>query len=88
MQEEIKATGKNLKEKLQELLREGNVRRVVLRNSHGRVLLDMPLTAGVAGAALLPLWAAIATIAALAADITIAVERDPTLPAPPKAPEE
>lgn len=87
MEEEIKATGKDLKDKLKGLLREGNVRRVVIRNSHGRTLLDMPLTAGVAGVALLPLWAAVATIAALAADLRIAVERDPALPMPDPTPE-
>jgi len=75
--EEIKVAGKNLKAKLKEIIREGNVRRVVIRNPQGRTLLDLPLSAGVAGAALLPFWAAIGTIAALASDYTVAVERDP-----------
>lgn len=75
--EELKVDGKNLKRRLKALLREGNVRRVVIRNPQGRTLLDLPLTAGVAGAALLPFWAAIGTIAALASDYTVAVERDP-----------
>jgi hypothetical protein len=75
--EEIKVQGRNLKAKLEELLREGNIRRVVLRNAKGRTLIDLPLTAGLAGIVLLPLWAAVATVAAVAADFTIAVERDP-----------
>ena len=75
--EEIKVTGGNLKAKLKEILHEGNVRRIVIRNPQGRTLLDLPLTAGVAGAALLPFWAAIGTIAALASDYTVGVERDP-----------
>jgi Domain of unknown function (DUF4342) len=75
--EEIKVAGSNLKARLKELIREGNVRRVVIRNPQGRTLLDLPLTAGVAGAALLPFWAAIGTLAALASDYTVAVERDP-----------
>lgn len=75
--EEIKVQGRNLKAKLEELLREGNIRRVVLRNPQGRTLIDIPLTAGLAGMVLLPLWAAVATVAAVAADFTIAVERDP-----------
>lgn len=75
--EEIKVSGERLKERVKELLREGNVRRIIVRNPAGRTLIDMPLTAGVAGAVLLPLWAAIGTIAALATDYTIAVERDP-----------
>ena len=75
--DEIKATGANLKAKLKELIKEGNVRRVIVRNAEGRTLLDMPLNAGVAGAVLLPFWAAVGTIVALAKDFTIAVERDP-----------
>ncbi|MGQ0765656.1 MAG: DUF4342 domain-containing protein [Gemmatimonadota bacterium] len=75
--EEIKVQGRNLKTRLEELLREGNIRRVVLKNPQGRTLIDIPLTAGLAGIVLLPLWAAVATVAAVAADFTIAVERDP-----------
>lgn len=75
--EEIKVAGGNLKAKLKELIHEGNVRRIVIRNPQGRTLLDLPLSAGVAGAALLPFWAAIGTIAALASDYTVGVERDP-----------
>ena len=75
--DEIKVAGGNLKAKLKELIREGNIRRIIIRNPKGRTLLDLPLSAGVAGAALLPFWAAIGTIAALATDYTVAVERDP-----------
>lgn len=74
--EEIKVSGSQLKAKLKGIIREGNVRRVILRNSEGRTLLDMPLTAGFAGAALLPFWAAVGAVVALAKDYTIAVERD------------
>ena len=74
--EEIKVTGAKLKDKIKELIREGNVRRIILKNPKGRVLLDMPLNAGVVGLALAPLWAAVATAAVLATDYTVAVERD------------
>ena len=74
--EEFKVTGGKLKEKIKELIREGNVRRIILKNPKGRVLLDMPLNAGVVGLALAPLWAAIATVAVMATDYTVAVERD------------
>ncbi len=76
--EEIKVAGGNLKAKIKEIIREGNIRRIVIRNPQGRTLLDLPLSAGVAGAALLPFWAAIGTIAALASDYTVAVERTPS----------
>jgi hypothetical protein len=77
MMEEVKVTGGKLKAKLKELIREGNVRRVIIRNPKGRVLLDMPLNAGVAGAVLLPFWIAVGAVVALAKDFTIMVERDP-----------
>ncbi|MGV3710723.1 MAG: DUF4342 domain-containing protein [Gemmatimonas sp.] len=74
--EEIKVSGGKLKEKLKELIREGNVRRIIIRNPEGRTLLDMPLNAGFAGAALLPFWAAVGSVLLLATDYTIGVERD------------
>ena len=75
--DEIKVTAGKLKETLRALIREGNVRRVVIRNAQGRTLLDMPLTAGVAGAVFAPFWVAVAGIVALAKEFTVAVERDP-----------
>ncbi|MEX2180530.1 MAG: DUF4342 domain-containing protein [Gemmatimonadaceae bacterium] len=75
--EEIKVTGAKLIERLKALIKEGNVRRILLRNPEGRVLLDMPLNAGIAATALLPFWAAVGSIAVLATDYTIQVERDP-----------
>lgn len=74
--EEFKVSAANLKDRLKELIREGNVRRIILKNPKGRVLLDMPLNAGVVGLALAPFWAAVAAVAVLATDYTVAVERD------------
>lgn len=79
--EEIKVSGPKLKATLKALIREGNVRRVILRNGQGRTLLDMPLSAGIVGALLLPFWVAVGSVVALATDFTILVERDPDLPA-------
>jgi len=78
--EEFKVSGGKLMEKLKSLIKEGNVRRVVLRNPEGRVLMDVPLNAGIAASALLPFWAAVASVAVLATDYTILVERDPSAP--------
>lgn len=75
--EEIKVKGTKLVERLKAIIKEGNVRRIVLRNPEGRVLLDVPLNAGIAASALLPFWAAVASVAVLATDYTILVERDP-----------
>ncbi len=75
--DEFKVAAGNLKATLKKLIREGNVRRIIVRNSTGRTLLDMPLNAGIAGAVLLPFWAAVAGIVALAKEFTVVVERDP-----------
>ena len=76
--EEFKVSGANLKAKLKEILRKGTVRRVVIKNGQGRTVLDIPLAAGIIGAALLPFWAAVGGIAALASDFTIVVEHTET----------
>ena len=75
--DEIKVTAGKLKATLKALVREGNVRRIVIRNTQGRTLLDMPLTAGVAGVLLAPFWVAVAGVVALAKEFTVVVERDP-----------
>ena len=74
--EEHKVSGKNLLDRVKQIIHEGNVRRITIKNPQGKSLLDIPLTAGVVGAVLLPFWAAIGTIAALATDYTIGVEKD------------
>ena len=77
--EEFKVSGAGLKAKLKEVLRKGTVRRVVIKNAQGRTVLDIPLAAGIVGAALFPFWAAIGGIAALASDYTVVVEHsEPT----------
>jgi len=81
--EEISVAGGKLKETLKRIVKEGNVRRVVIQNGSGRTLLDLPLTAGVVGAALLPFWAAVGGIAALAANYKILVVRDVSGPPAP-----
>ena len=74
--DEIKVAGDKLKSTLKHLIREGNVRRIIVRNATGRTLIDMPLSAGLAGAFLAPFWAAVAGIVALTKEYTIVVERD------------
>ncbi len=76
--EELKVSGAALKGKLKEIIREGNVRRIVVRNPEGRTILDVPIAAGLVGAWLLPFWATIGSLVALAASYTIVVERADT----------
>lgn len=73
--EEFHITGDELLAKAKELVHEGNIRRLLIRNEAGHTLIEIPLTVGVVGAALLPVWAAVGAIAALATDCTIVVER-------------
>jgi hypothetical protein len=73
--DEFKVSGEMMLTKIKELVHEGNVRRIVIKNDAGHVLAEFPLTAGVVGAILVPVWAAIGAIAALVADLTIEVER-------------
>ena len=73
--EEFKVTGDVVIAKLKELLHEGNIRRIIIKNEEGKTLIEIPLTLGVAGALLVPVWAAVGAIAALAVHLTIVVEK-------------
>jgi hypothetical protein len=72
---EFRVRGEHLVERIKEILHEGNVRRIIIKNDDGRTLLEIPLTIGVVGAVLAPVWAALGAVAALAADLRIVVEK-------------
>jgi hypothetical protein len=72
---EYKVRGDNLVAKLKEILHEGNVRRIIIKNDEGKTLVEIPLTIGVVGAMFAPVWAGLGAIAALAADLRIVVEK-------------
>ena len=73
--EEFSVSADNLIEKIKELLHEGNVTRITVKNEKGKNLLEIPATLGIAGVFIVPWLAALGTIAALAANCTIVVER-------------
>ena len=73
--EEFQVKGEEIVAKIKELLREGNLRRVIIKNESGRTLIDIPLTIGVVGALVAPQLAAIGAIAALLSHGTIVVEK-------------
>ncbi len=85
--EEFKVSGDAVIAKIKELLHEGNIRRIIIKNEEGQTLIEIPLTIGVVGAILLPVWAAIGAIAALVVRLTIVVEKveDTPSPKPPQA---
>ena len=74
--QEFTLSGDEVVAKVKELIREGNIRRISIKNEDGRTMLEVPLTLGLIGAALLPVFAAIGAAAALATRCTIVVERD------------
>jgi hypothetical protein len=72
---EHKISGEKLLAKVREIIHQGNVRRIIIKNHDGMTVMELPLTIGVAGAVLLPVWVAVGAIAALAADYRLAVEK-------------
>ena len=62
-------------ERSKKLVHEGNVRRLLVKNADGVTLIEVPLTIGVVGAVLVPVWAAIAAIAAIVSDATVVIEK-------------
>jgi hypothetical protein len=73
--EELKVQGDALLGKVKELAHEGNVRRIIIKDSQGKTLIEVPLTLGVVGVLVAPVAAAVGAIAALAAEYSIVVER-------------
>jgi hypothetical protein len=73
--EEMKVAGSELLETFKRLAREVGVRRLTIRDREKKVLLEVPLAMGLAGIAVLPMYAAVALIAALVTECTITVER-------------
>ena len=73
--EEYKVTGDELVHKVKQIVHEGNIRRIIIKTEGGKTLLEFPVTVGVVGVVLLPMWAALGAAAALITDCTIAVEK-------------
>jgi len=73
--EEFSVSSDDLVRRVKDLLHEGNVNRIVVRDEQGKLLLEVPAAAGVIGAVLAPWLAALGAIAALATECTISVER-------------
>ena len=73
--EEFQVSGEKLVAKIKELVHEGNIRRITIKDQNGDTLIVIPLTLGVVGAIIVPVWAAIGAIAALVANLTIVIER-------------
>ena len=75
VREEFEVSSDNLIEKVKQLLHEGNVTRIIVKDEKGKVLLEIPATVGVIGVVLAPWLAALGVVAALATNCGIVVER-------------
>ncbi len=73
--EEFRVSGDEIVAKIKELIREGNVRRIVIKDEKNETLLEIPLTVAVVGTVIAPVLAAIGALAALVTNCTIVVER-------------
>jgi hypothetical protein len=62
-------------EEIKELIHPGNIRRIIIKDKDGKVMLEFPLTFGVVGAVLAPTLAAVGAVAALIGEATIVVEK-------------
>ena len=77
-QEEFKVKGEDVLKKVKAIIHAGNVRRILIKNEEGKVLIEIPVTVGAIGVVLLPVFAAIGAIAALLANCTIVVVKKKT----------
>src|SRR4030066_1536869 len=75
IREEYTVSGSNLVDRVRELLHEGNVTRVIIKDDKGKVLLEIPATVGIVGVVLAPWLGALGVIAALVTNCKLVVER-------------
>lgn len=73
--EEFTFNGEELLARIKDLIRQGNIRRIIIKNKEGQVLMEIPLTIGVVSVVLAPTLAAIGAIAALLSEATVVVEK-------------
>jgi len=73
--EEFRVKGEELIAKIKELIHEGNIRRIIIKDREGKTMIEFPLTFGVVGAVLAPTLAAVGAVAALIGEATVVVEK-------------
>ena len=70
---EFKVKGKELLKKIEELIHEGNIRRIIIKDDKGRTFIEIPVTIGVVGAVCAPILTAVAALAGVVANFTVEV---------------
>lgn len=73
--EEFRVDGEELLSKIKNLLHEGNIRKIIIKDKDGKTILEIPVTLGVVGALIAPQLAAVGAIAALLTEATVVVEK-------------
>ncbi len=74
--ESFKVKGEELLKKVKDLINEGNIRKITIKDKNGKTIVVIPLTFGVVGVLLAPVLAAVGAIAALVTECTVSVERN------------
>ena len=77
--EEFRVDGEKLIGKIKEVIHEGNIRRIIIKDKEGKTVLEIPVTFGVVGALIAPQLAAIGAIAALLTEATVVIEKEETI---------
>jgi hypothetical protein len=73
--ESFKVSGDEIMAKFKEIIKEGNARRIIIKNEKDETIMEFPLTVGAIGIVLAPIFAAVGTLTALATKCTIIVEK-------------
>jgi hypothetical protein len=73
--EEMNVRGEDLLKKVKELIRQGNIRRIIIKDEEDKPYIEIPLTLGVVGVVLAPVLAAVGALAALASNFTIEIQK-------------
>jgi hypothetical protein len=73
--EEFRVDAGKVLDTIKDLIHQGNIRRIILKNEAGKTLIEIPLTLGLVGATLLPVFAAVGALAAVVTRMVIVVER-------------
>ena len=76
--ESFKVSGDDILSKVKEIIKEGNARKILIKNDKDETIIEFPVTIGAIGAVLAPVFAAVGVIAALVTDCTIIVEKRET----------
>jgi hypothetical protein len=74
--EEFRVDGEKLIGKVKEVIHEGNIRRIIIKDKDGKTVLEIPMTFGVVGVLIAPQLAAIGAIAALLTEATVVIEKE------------